>query len=52
MKLVRVFAAVILLAALVGSIGCNTFKGLGRDVEKGGEKIQDVSEDAKPSNNK
>lgn len=52
MKFFRTFAAATLIAVLVSTIGCNTFKGLGRDVEKGGEKIQDVSEDAKPSNHR
>ncbi|HEY7086722.1 MAG TPA: entericidin A/B family lipoprotein [Tepidisphaeraceae bacterium] len=26
--------------------GCNTMKGAGRDIERGGEKIQDAADDA------
>ena len=37
------------LALLVGSMGalsaCNTMSGAGKDIERGGEKIQDVSKD-------
>lgn len=32
---------------LVNVIGCNTVKGVGRDTERAGEKIQDAAEDAK-----
>ena len=32
----------VLLVAMYGLlVGCNTMEGLGRDVERGGEKIQD-----------
>jgi predicted small secreted protein len=31
----------------VQSIGCNTVEGAGRDVERGGEKLQDAAQDAK-----
>jgi predicted small secreted protein len=32
---------IVLLAAIVaGMVGCNTVKGLGQDIEKGGEAIQ------------
>jgi predicted small secreted protein len=34
--------ATLMLLGLIGTIaGCNTMKGLGQDVERGGEKIQD-----------
>jgi entericidin B len=34
-------AQTILLAAIgAGMVGCNTVKGLGQDIEKGGEAIQ------------
>ncbi|WP_374336012.1 entericidin A/B family lipoprotein [Leeia sp.] len=29
-----------LLAALLGLSGCNTVKGVGKDIQKGGEAIQ------------
>ena len=40
MKLIMTVVAVGLATALAG---CNTFEGLGRDVERGGEKVQDAS---------
>ncbi len=36
-KLVLMFAALVVLA------GCNTMQGLGKDVERLGEKVQDAS---------
>jgi entericidin B len=30
--------------ALTALAGCNTFRGIGQDVERGGEKIQDSAE--------
>lgn len=33
-------AAAVLAGAFVTLSGCNTMQGLGRDVERGGEKIQ------------
>lgn len=30
----------------IGSFGCNTFKGAGKDVEKGGKSIQNAAEGA------
>jgi predicted small secreted protein len=38
-RIVLVLRAATLLATV--GIGCNTAKGLGKDVEKAGEKIQD-----------
>lgn len=34
-----------LVAVSVALIGCNTVKGVGQDVERGGEKVQDVARD-------
>ena len=31
---------VIVVMAIVGLAGCNTVKGVGKDIEKGGEAIQ------------
>lgn len=35
------------IALLTGLTACNTVKGFGRDVERGGETIQKGSDDAK-----
>ena len=38
----------VLLLALVSALaGCNTMQGLGKDVERGGEKLQDSAKDAR-----
>ncbi len=34
---------VLMIAALVALAGCNTMQGLGKDVERLGEKVQDAS---------
>jgi predicted small secreted protein len=36
-----------LLAVAFVSSGCNTIQGAGKDLERGGEKIQDTAEKAK-----
>lgn len=41
-----------LLAMLMSSVfavlaGCNTVEGVGKDLERGGEKVQDKSQDVK-----
>lgn len=43
-KVLSVFAVSVALASVLGSIGCNTIKGMGRDIERGGEKTQDAAE--------
>jgi len=35
--------ATALLVAIVCTTGCNTVRGVGKDVEKGGEKIQSTA---------
>ena len=37
----RILATLMLLGALSAIAGCNTMQGLGQDIERGGEKIQD-----------
>jgi predicted small secreted protein len=38
----------LLLVALFAVLsGCNTMEGVGRDVERGGEKLQDSAKDAR-----
>mgnify|MGYP006297985731 CR=1 FL=1 len=39
---VATLAAVALAAAALA--GCNTMRGLGKDIERGGEKIQEMSD--------
>jgi predicted small secreted protein len=39
--------ALLLLSVSVTLAGCNTMEGIGRDVERGGEKIQDSAKDAR-----
>jgi predicted small secreted protein len=39
-----------ILALLMGALmlgGCNTMSGVGRDIERGGEKLQDKAQDAR-----
>ena len=37
----KIFATLMLLGMLGSIAGCNTMQGLGQDIERGGEKIQD-----------
>ena len=37
----RILAMLMLLGMLGALAGCNTMEGFGRDIERGGEKIQD-----------
>jgi predicted small secreted protein len=43
----KVFLAILLAYSVAGSFACNTVHGLGRDVERGGEKTQDASDAVK-----
>ena len=43
-KRFSLIAAAISLAGILASIGCNTVRGMGRDIERGGEKTQDAAE--------
>jgi predicted small secreted protein len=38
------FLTVVLLASLFAIAGCNTVEGVGKDIERGGEAIQDVAD--------
>lgn len=40
------FSFLTLIAALMLG-GCNTFEGAGKDIERGGEKLQDTAKDVK-----
>lgn len=40
----------LLAAAVLATLsGCNTMEGAGRDIERGGEKVQDAAKDVKRS---
>jgi predicted small secreted protein len=44
MKITRMVAFVLSVALFAGmTLGCNTIRGVGKDVEKGGRAIQDVT---------
>ncbi len=38
------FAVIALLLGAMGTAGCNTVKGAGKDLEKAGDKIQDSAD--------
>jgi len=38
---------VVIALALATMTGCNTIEGAGKDVERGGEKVQDTARDVK-----
>jgi predicted small secreted protein len=40
---VKVFAWFVLIASCLTSWGCNTLEGMGQDVERGGEEIQEAA---------
>lgn len=41
------FMATLLVLATLALTGCNTMQGLGQDIERGGEKLQDSAKKAK-----
>ena len=43
----KLIAVVALMFATVAIAGCNTFAGMGKDVERGGEKLQDSANNVK-----
>lgn len=42
----KTISILFLLALSLGSTACNTFRGMGQDVERGGEKVQDAATNA------
>lgn len=42
----KIISIMCLVAMSVGLSACNTIKGVGKDVERGGEKVQDAATDA------
>ena len=41
------WAALLALLMLGSLVGCNTMEGMGKDIERGGEKMQGASKDVK-----
>ena len=39
----KTISILLLLALSAGLTACNTFRGMGQDVERGGEKVQDAA---------
>ena len=37
---VKVVVLAVIVGSVVGMVGCNTVRGVGQDIEKGGEAIQ------------
>lgn len=48
MKAIRSLIGALVVGLLIsaGAIGCNTFKGAGKDIQKGGEKVENAAEAA------
>ena len=42
----KIISIMCILSISMGLSACNTFKGFGQDVERGGEKVQDAASDA------
>lgn len=51
MRMIRNSIVLLAVAAFLGmtTLGCNTFKGAGKDIERGGEKIQGAADGAQDS---
>ncbi len=43
-KVIVVVVAALLIG--IGILGCNTFRGAGKDIQRGGEAIEDTAADA------
>ncbi len=41
----RILVTLMMLGFVVMITGCNTVSGMGKDIERGGQAVQDVSED-------
>lgn len=42
----HLFLLALLICLLTASLGCNTMKGAGRDIQRGGEAVEDAAESA------
>jgi len=47
MRTVNITTAILLIVAVasIGLQGCNTFRGAGKDIQRGGEAIENAAED-------
>ncbi|MPZ44437.1 MAG: entericidin A/B family lipoprotein [Betaproteobacteria bacterium] len=45
----KIWLMTIVMAVAAMASGCNTIEGAGRDLERGGEKVQDTAKDVKQS---
>lgn len=43
----KILATIVMLCVIGVFAGCNTMEGVGKDVERGGEKMQDSAKDTK-----
>jgi entericidin B len=43
----RILSALSLLLLTFGLVACNTMSGMGKDIERGGEKVQGTAEKSK-----
>lgn len=43
----KFLATLMILGTLAATAGCNTFEGIGKDIERGGEATQDTARDMK-----
>lgn len=48
MKTIMKVVAVLLVSALfgIGMLGCNTFRGAGKDIQRGGQAVENAADDA------
>jgi entericidin B len=47
--MMKTLLALMTLISVVTLVGCNTIEGAGKDLERGGEKVQDAAKDVKNS---
>jgi predicted small secreted protein len=40
----RILLLILCIVIVTGASGCNTVRGMGKDIEKAGDKIQDVAD--------
>lgn len=45
----KIIYALLAIVAALNLGACNTFEGAGKDIERGGEKLQDTAKDVKKS---
>lgn len=43
----KILAMIVMLGFIGVAAGCNTMEGAGKDIERGGEKMQDSAKDTK-----